>query len=439
MSHHLLFHHARAGITLVLAIMVIGFLAACGGSSTPATPSGPVTINFWSWVPNLQTEVDLFNQSHPNIKVKLQNVGAGGTEYTKLTTALKAGSGGPDVVQIEFQFIPQYVLLGKLVDLSQYGANNYQNDFVPWTWSQVVNNGKVYAIPQDSGPMGILYREDIFKKYNLQVPTTWAQYAQEAVQLHKANPKIFITDFPASDGAWFTGLVWQAGSQPFVVNGTNIKININDAPALQVANYWGNLIKQGVLDTEADFATDWYGGLSNGTIASWVTAAWAPTDLASSASKTTGLWRAAPLPQWTAGLNASSNWGGSTDAVTTQSKYPAQAALFAEWLNTNQQSVSDLVQKAFLFPTQTSALNDPSFSAPVAFYGNQAVNQVFAQSSQAVNKSFQWSPFQNYVYTQLQNQLASAVSGKITFAQALQNTQTSVVSYAQAQGFTVTS
>jgi multiple sugar transport system substrate-binding protein len=439
MPHRVSFQSARTSLTLALCIILASLLAACGGSSTPATTSGPVTITFWSWVPNLQTEVSLFEQSHPNIKIKLQNVGAGGTEYTKLTTALKAGTGAPDVAQIEFQFLPQYELAGKLVDLSQYGANTYKSDFVPWTWSQVSNNGKIYAIPQDSGPMGILYRQDIFQKYNLPVPTTWAQFAQEAVALHKANPKIFITDFPASDGGWFTGLVWQAGSQPFVVNGTNIKIDINDAAALQVANFWGNLIKQGVLDTQADFATDWYGGLSNGTIASWITAAWAPTDLASSASKTTGLWRAAPLPQWATGGNASANWGGSTDAVTTQSKYPAQAAQFVEWLNTNQQSVSDLTLKAFLFPTQTGELSDPSFSAPVAFYGNQAVNQVFAQSSQNVITTFQWSPFQDYVYTQLQNQLASAVSGKITFAQALQNTQNSVVSYAQAQGFTVSS
>jgi multiple sugar transport system substrate-binding protein len=439
MPHRVSFQSARTGLTLALCIMMVSVLAACGGSSTPTTTSGPVTITFWSWVPNLQTEVSLFEQSHPNIKVKLVNVGAGGTEYTKLTTALKAGTGVPDVAQIEFQFLPQYELTGKLVDLSQYGANNYKSDFVPWTWSQVSNNGKIYAIPQDSGPMGILYRQDIFQKYNLPIPTTWAQFAQEAVALHKANPKIFITDFPASDGGWFTGLVWQAGSQPFVVNGTNVKININDAAALQVANYWGGLIKQGVLDTEADFATDWYGGLSNGTIATWITAAWAPTDLASSASKTTGLWRAAPLPQWTAGGSASANWGGSTDAVTTYSKYPAQAAQFVEWLNTNQQSVSDLTLKALLFPTQTGELSDPSFSAPVAFYGNQAVNQVFAQSSQNVITTFQWSPFQDYVYTQLQNQLASAVSGKITFAQALQNAQNSVVSYAQAQGFTVSS
>jgi len=50
-----------------------------------------------------------------------------------------------------------------------------KNDFVPWTWSQVSQGDKVYAIPQDSGPMGLLYRTDIFAQYHLPVPTTWAQ------------------------------------------------------------------------------------------------------------------------------------------------------------------------------------------------------------------------------------------------------------------------
>jgi multiple sugar transport system substrate-binding protein len=123
--------------------------------------------------------------------------------------------------------------------------------------------------------------------------------------------------------------------------------------------------------------------------------------------------------------------------VTTQSKYPAQAAEFAEWLNSNPQSVSTLSEKLFLFPTQTSELSASAFNAGVPFYGGQVVNKVFAQSSQLVNTSFQWSPISDYVFTQLQNQLASAVQGKITFDQALHNTQSTVVTYAQQQGFTV--
>ena len=424
------------GLTLLLLTsLLIGVLAACGGST--AQSNGPVTLTFWSWVPNIQNEINLFEASHANIKIKLVNAGQSNPEYTKLRTALKAGSGAPDVVQIEFQYIPTFVLTGKLVDLAQYGANAIQNDYVPWAWSQVTQSGKVYAIPQDSGPMGLLYRQDIFDQYHIPVPKTWDEYAQDAVALHKANPNIYITDFSPNQSAGFTGLAWQAGSHPFTVNGTNVGIHINDAPALQVANYWGNLVKEKAVDTIPDFTNDWYAGLGNGKYATWVTAAWGPLFLSGVAAKSAGKWRAAPLPQWSAGDNASANWGGSTDAVTTQSQHPKEAAEFAMWLNHDKSSTMMLAQKQYLFPVLKSVLADPTFNAPSAFYGGQKVNAVFAASSNAVNTSFQWSPFQDYVYTQYNNQVGDAVNGKISFAQAINNLQATTVNYAKSQGFTV--
>jgi multiple sugar transport system substrate-binding protein len=427
----------RLGV-LSLMIVLLASLAGCGGTPS-STSSGPVTLTFWTWVPNIQSEINLFEQSHPNIKIKLVNAGQGAPEYTKLRTALKAGSGAPDVVQIEFQYLPTFELTGKLVDLSQYGANSIQNDFVPWTWSQVSQGGKVYAIPQDSGPMGLLYRTDIFAQYHLAVPQTWAQYAQEAVALHKANPQIYMTDFPPSDPGWFNGLTWQAGSHPFGVNGTNVSIHLDDTPALQVANYWGTLINQKVIQTAPDFTNDWYAGLGKGIYATWITAAWGPVFLSGVAAQSSGKWRAAPLPQWTPGATAAGNWGGSTDAVTTQSQHPKEAAEFAMWLNDTKQSALELSQKQFLFPVVKSVLSDPSFNAPLTFYGNQQVNQVFASASDNVDTSFQWSPFQDYVYTQMSDQLSSAISGKVTFEQAMHNLQNNVVNYAKSQGFTVTS
>ncbi|MGH2390575.1 MAG: ABC transporter substrate-binding protein, partial [Chloroflexota bacterium] len=282
------------------------------GISHAAPAKAPVSITFWSWVPHLQDEVNLFEKSHPDIKVKLVNAGQGTPQYTKLRTALKAGSGAPDVVQIEFQYIPTFVLAKGLIDLTPYGAAKYKDDFVPWTWDQVSLGGKVYAIPQDSGPMALLYRSDIFTKYHLKVPATWAQYQQDAVALHKANPKVFMTDFSVNDGGWVNSLMWQAGVRPFKVNGTTLSIDFNSPAALKVANYWGGMMKAGLLTNTGDFNTAWYTALANGSIASWVTAGWGPVFLSGQAAKTTGKWRAAPLPQWTAGAHASANWGGST-------------------------------------------------------------------------------------------------------------------------------
>src|SRR5207248_11485850 len=118
---------------------------------------------------------------------KLAKVGSGRTEYNKLYTAIKANN-EPDLGQVEFQLLPSFETTGSLVDLAPYGANDVKDQFVPWTWSQVTLGNAVYAIPQDSGPMTLYYRQDVFEKYNLRVPTTWAQYADDAARLHAADP-----------------------------------------------------------------------------------------------------------------------------------------------------------------------------------------------------------------------------------------------------------
>ena len=171
---------------LALAGVLLLVLVGCSGGG--GSGSKTVTLTLWSWLPNFQDEVTLFQKAHPNIKVRLVNAGQGTPQYTKLRTALKAGSGAPDVVQIEFQYLPTFSTPGYLVDLAQYGANDIKGQYADWTWSQVSQGGKVYAIPWDSGPMGLLYRKDILDRYKLQVPTTWQQFAEQARKLHQANP-----------------------------------------------------------------------------------------------------------------------------------------------------------------------------------------------------------------------------------------------------------
>src|SRR6202451_183532 len=187
-------------------------LAACssgGSSSTPAASTGKVTLTFWSWVPGISQSVNLWNKSHPTIRVNLSEVTSGGAgTYAKMFSALQAGN-APDLGQIEYATLPNFEHVGGVVDLSKYGAASVKADFVPWTWSQVSQGGAVYAIPQDTGPMGLFYRADLFKAYGLAVPQTWAQYLSDAKKVHAAHPGVYIAAFPANDAQWFAGLAWQ--------------------------------------------------------------------------------------------------------------------------------------------------------------------------------------------------------------------------------------
>ncbi len=424
----------KMGAGALVGASVLGGLAGCGGGAS----GGKTELTLWSWLPDMQAQVDMFEKAHKNIKVKLVNAGQGEDEYQKLRTALKAGSGAPDVVHMEFQYIPTFKQIDGLADISEYGANDYKSDYAPWTWAQVSEGDAVYAMPWDSGPMALLYRKDVFDEYGIEVPTTWEQFAQEAEKLHKANPKLYLADFTPEDGGWLTGLMWQAGARPFEVEGTKVAINMDDPAVKKLSEYWGDLVERGVVATDPGFTNDWYRSLAKGTYATWPTAAWGPVFLEGVAGESKGKWRAAPLPQWEEGARESANWGGSTLAVTTQSEYAEEAAQLAIWLTNDPAPTKLYTTKQFLFPVLNDLLDSPEFkNRKSQFFGGQAVNSVFVEASKNVDTGFEFSPFQDYVYAQMSEQFGAAASGDTEFAQVPENLQEKVTNYAKQQGFKV--
>jgi multiple sugar transport system substrate-binding protein len=63
------------------------------------------------------------------------------------------------------------------------------------------------------------------------------------------------------------------------------------------------------------------------------------------------------------------------------------------------------------------------------------VNQVFIEASKHVATDFQWSPFQDYVFSQMTDLLGQASQGKLGFGDVPRKLQDNLVSYANSQGF----
>ncbi|MGP3915607.1 extracellular solute-binding protein [Nonomuraea sp. 10N515B] len=435
-------------------------LAACGGgsggtggsaASAPAAAavsqaeidkamSTPTELTFWTWVPDIEQEVALFKKKYPAINVKVVNAGQGVPQYTKLRTALQAGTGAPDVVQIEYQYIPTFTITDSLLDLRPYGASALKDKFVDWTWGQVSGTGgEVWAIPQDTGPMGMLYRQDIFDKHGIQVPKTWDEFAAAARKLHAADPDVYLTNLASNEAAAWHGLLWQAGAKPYVsANKSDISIKVNDETSKKLATYWGGLAKEGVIGVEPDFTDPWFSALNKGKYATWITAAWGPVFLSGAAKSTAGKWRAAPLPQWDPAKPVSGNWGGSTSAVTKTTKNPIAAAMFAQFINSDPESAKLFATKQFFFPATKALLTDPTYVGEKPdFYGGQQVNQVFADISGTVNLSFQWPPFLDRVVTDWTETVGKSLADKSDTAAALDQWQTRITTFAKSQGFTV--
>jgi len=298
------------------------------------------------------------------------------------------------------------------------------------------------------GPMGLMYQPSVLKKYNLPVPTTWAQYATDAVTLHKDDPSIYLGYFAPNDADVLESLFWQAGAFPYQLesNGT-WKINLDGAIEQKVINFWGKLVKEGAIAVDDDFTADWGHHIGTDRYAAMVGAGWSPTYMVDAYLPTGSKqqWAVTQMPQWTAGGHASANWGGSTNAVTKDC--PANevqaGAEFAAFINTSTSGLSIDEEPATsagggrgLFPAASARASLSAFDAAVPhFSGN--INADYSTYAANVPTNFEWSPwdteFGNYVTTQL----AAAAAGKETFTQALATTQSQLVSYAKSAGYSV--
>jgi multiple sugar transport system substrate-binding protein len=426
--------------------MLGGGAAAC--SSTPApSASGKVTISWWSWTTNPKSVIANFEKAYPNIKITVPpSYGSGGTFYSKLTTALAGGS-APCVTQIEYDHLPQFLAQHDLTPITQY-VSQYKSDFPAWVWNQVSQNGQVYAMPEDIGPMALMYQPSVLTKYNLPVPATWAQFASDAVALHKADPSQYLTYFAPNDGDQMEALWWQAGAFPYQVQANGSwKVNVDGPLEQKVMQFWGNLVTEGAVKVDQDFEADWTHHVAQDDYVAMVGAGWSPTYMVDAylPVNSTQQWAIAQMPQWTAGGDAAANWGGSTNAVTKDcpSSLVKDAATFAAFINTSKSGLSVDEKPATpagggrgLFPAALDRASIPEFSAPVPhFTGN--INQQFSQYAANVPVKFQWSPWDTELGTFLTTEMGKAAAGKESWSQVLVNTQSQLVAYAKSAGYTV--
>jgi multiple sugar transport system substrate-binding protein len=432
-------HKRRAAVLGVIAAAVLPVVAACGssGSSSTGSGSGVVTLTYVNWDGGMQDVVDQWNKENPKIQVTLSKPsGTGYTLYNKLITNNKAGT-NPDVTEVEYQALPALISNKVVVPIDKY-VGDLSSDFDKASLAQVQFEGKTYGVPQNVCPMVFFYRKDVFDQLGLKPPTTWDEYATVAAAIHKANPKQYIGNFTAVDSGWFAGLAQQAGANWWTTSGNTWTVAINDAATKKVADFWSNLIQQGAVSPEPNWSPQWNTDMNNGTLVSWVGAQWGPNQFPSIAKDTAGKWVAAPLPAWTSGDNTVGIWGGETEAVTANSKHPAEAAKFVKWMNSSAEGVKILIEKVDVFPASISNQTQDALKTPPPFMSNQAdYNTLMARAAKGVRTFQIWGPNANVTFDAYSNAFAGALQNKTPLSDALTQMQQATVNDMKQRGFTV--
>ncbi|WP_043662751.1 ABC transporter substrate-binding protein [Streptomyces xylophagus] len=424
----------RIRLGVVAAAASVAVLAGCSSSTPSAKTStascapakGKVTLQYWNTVPGMDKVVALWNKKNPNIQVETKNIS--NDQYGTLSNALKAGK-APDLSQVGYDELPNLRTQNAFVDASACSAATAaKSKFVPWTWSQTSFGGTgVFALPQDTGPMALYVRSDIFKKYDIAIPTTWDEYAAAAAKLHKADSKLDITFFDPNNAEWFNGLLWQNNAQMYSYSGDKWQVTVASDQSKQVADYWQKLISGKLVRTDlAHGSTQMYAAYQQNQIASYIGAAWGYSMFRDNLPKQAGKWTIVPMPTW--GSNgASGDWGGSTVAFMKGSKHLYESVKFNTWLNTDPEALALENQLGGLYPAANAGLQLPALSKGVPYYNNEKIFDVFADSSKKINTSFAWGPTQKTVNLALQDAMAKAAAGNGTLSDALSAAQASAL------------
>lgn len=322
-----------------------------------------------------------WKRRHPDVDIRLISRQYS-DHHTAMTTALSTRSYLPDVMALEVHYVGGFTRTGALDDLRlpPYGIESERKRFVPYAYAQVIgNNGEVAAVPTDIGPGTLLYRSDILAKAGVteaDLTRSWDSYVESGIKI-KARTGAFLLPnaHDIKDIVIRTGI--QPGQGTYFDSKGHVLVN---SPRFMRAFALAREVRRHGLDAKVlAWSSDWSEGFKRGSLATQMSGAWLAGHLANwLAPNTTGLWRAAQLPE-----GAYAAWGGSYFSIPKASN-PANKVLAWEFirmltLEPGMQLAAFKQQNAF--PALVETFNDPFFLQPIAFLGGQHAREMWRDAA----------------------------------------------------------
>lgn len=424
----------RRGALSALALTAASalLLTACSSGGDAPAESGPVTLEFWGWAPGLETAVELWNEENPETQIDFFRMT--GDDGAKVPAAIDAGT-APDVVQMSVHSLPGHIINNRLTDISEH-TEGLEEQFTASSWQGVSYNDGVYAIPQDSGPTGLMYRTDLFEQHGVEVPTTWDEYLEAARALKKADPDLHIAQFSPNETGLWVETVWQNEGTWYNIEDDSWAVDVDGEASQEVAEVWQTLLDEDLVKVVDMWTPEYWAEVNAGSIATINYAAWFPGLLEESAGDLAGKWAVAPSPTFD-GLDTAGDTGGSVDVIPEGTEHVEQAVEFTTWLNTSPEALEILISEGGLFPSAVAGLESESLLTEEEYFGGQVINEVFADAATKVPNSWVEGPSYDLTQDALKDAFAQVANGDLTFAEALSQVQESTVQDLTDMGLSV--
>lgn len=252
---------------VVLLVMLTGSVSVYAGGAQEGAETDVSavkgedlkTITFLGWwedeygKENMQKIADMFMEKNPGVEVKMLNSPHSGYEDKLL--ALVQADEAPDVMGMEFNWVPRFDKMGILADISDSieSEGDYWNQRYNPGWTGYYGGRAViqWLYAMSYGPV---YNVGKFEELGIEIPTNWREL-EEALAEYKAKSGKYGMAIPlAKDSfahfllySYFTRTI-QAGGALLDKNGNAV---FNSSAGVNALKYWKSLADKDLLYPDA--------------------------------------------------------------------------------------------------------------------------------------------------------------------------------------------
>ena len=321
-------------------IFKLGIVLACAafafmGCNEKKNASGQITLTVWESTKGpdefIKKAGELYEASHPNIKIKFQNVELGDSTGQ---IALDGPAGkGADI------FAAPHDRLGSLVTgghvLATMNADDVKARALPACVQALTYDGTLYGYPVSAETYALFYNKKLISEN--EVPKTWDELASWTSDFNAKNPGKYGFVMNVGEGYYTIVFTTSDGNRLFGPNGTDRKnSNINSEQSVEGMKFFQNLHKVlPVPASDLDTATV-DGAFQSGNAAMHITGLWNVV-----AFEKAGIdFGVAALPALPGNSTPASSFSGTRAMfVSAYTDHPVEANDFAAFL------MSDEMQK----------------------------------------------------------------------------------------------
>jgi arabinosaccharide transport system substrate-binding protein len=383
-----------------------------GGASLPPAPADAVELTFWTFVDRhatfFESRAAAWNEENPDRPVTINpSVVEYNQMHDNLTAALLAGTGAPDIVDIEIGKFANYVkgdlhLLDMTAEIEPYVADLVETRLAPYEF-----DGKRLAADYHLGAFLAFYNKEIMDAAGVNVDDikTWDDYIEAGKQVTKEGVTMAAIDVNGPMSV--RGLMLQNGGGVYDADGTLIIDSPENVEALQLVADMVVTHKIAAASPGGNNGTpEFYQAMADGQFASLWMPQWYMTRFPDNMAGLEGKMVVRPMPLFEEGGFTTTMGGGTGTAVTDQTPEAEQqlAKDFVTYAKLTKEGQTAIWTDLGFDPYRNDVYDDPALQEPDPYFSNEVTFEIIKSELGNVAPEYtgpQYPEIQDYLNTTL--------------------------------------